>query len=70
MLSKKTSVILFAIIGLCYSFMASAAALSFTDITSAIDVSTAVAAITAIAAIKVGPGFAKWAYGKVIGWFK
>lgn len=44
--------------------------LSFSGITAAVDATTAVAAITAIAAIKVAPGFAKWAYGKVIGWFK
>jgi hypothetical protein len=36
--------------------------MDFTALTAAMD--------TAIAAIKVGPGFLKWGYNKVIGWFR
>lgn len=43
--------------------------MDFSAITTAIDVSTVLAAIAAIAAIKVLPGFARWAYSKVINWF-
>jgi hypothetical protein len=46
------------------------AALDFTPISAAIDVATVVTAITALAALKVSPGFAKWAYNKVISWFR
>jgi hypothetical protein len=46
------------------------AALDFAGVTTAVDVATVVAAITALAALKVAPGFAKWAYNQVVGWFK
>lgn len=46
------------------------AAVDFTDVTAAVDATTVLAAITALAGVKVGPGFAKWAYNKVIAWFK
>lgn len=49
---------------------ASHAALDFTAVTGAIDVTAVVAALTAIAALKIAPGFTKWAYNKVIGWFR
>lgn len=49
---------------------AAAAALDFTALTTAVDVTTVVAAISAIAALKMAPGFARWAYSKVIGWFR
>ncbi len=49
---------------------ADATGLDMTGITGAVDVTTVLAAITALAAIKVGPSFAKWAYNKVIGWFR
>jgi len=44
--------------------------LDFSGITGAVDATTIVAAISAIAAIKVLPGFTKWAFNKVIGWFR
>ncbi len=44
--------------------------MDFSAITTAIDVTTIMAALTAIAALKVLPGFARWGYTKVIGWFR
>lgn len=44
--------------------------MDFSGITAAIDVTTVMAALTAIAALKVLPGFGRWAYNKVIGWFR
>jgi hypothetical protein len=44
--------------------------LDFADVTSAVSVTTIVSAITALAALKIAPGFAKWGFNKVIGWFR
>jgi hypothetical protein len=44
--------------------------IDFSGITSAIGVTEVLAAITAVAAIKIMPGFTKWAYSKLIGWFR
>lgn len=44
--------------------------MDFTALIAAMDVTTLAAALTAVAAVKVGPGFIKWGYNKVIGWFR
>lgn len=49
---------------------AAAEGLDMSGIVSAVDASTILTALAAIAAIKVLPGVAKWAYNKVIGWFR
>ncbi|MBB5190719.1 hypothetical protein HNQ50_001441 [Silvimonas terrae] len=46
-----------------------AGGLDFSGVSGAIDATSVVAAITAVAAIKVLPGFARWGYNKLIGWF-
>lgn len=45
-------------------------ALDFSTLVAAVSATATVAALTSIAAIKIAPGFAKWAYNKVIGWFR
>lgn len=44
--------------------------MDFTALIAAMDTATLAAALTAVAAVKVGPGFLKWGYNKVIGWFR
>ena len=44
--------------------------MDFTAFLGALDATTAIAAIGAVAVIKVGPGFAKWGYGKLISMFR
>ncbi|GEM_PF-4729190 len=46
------------------------AALDFTDVTAAADSGTLVAAIGVLAVVKMAPGFARWGFNKVIGWFR
>ncbi|POZ53302.1 hypothetical protein [Methylovulum psychrotolerans] len=50
--------------------MAVDATLDFSGITGAVSAGTIVTALTAVAAIKILPGFARWGYNKVIGWFR
>lgn len=44
--------------------------MDFTEIVAAVSATAVVAGITSIAAVKILPGFAKWGYNKVIGWFR
>lgn len=52
------------------SSMTFATGLDFTAVTAVVDVTTILAAISALAALKFAPGVAKWAYNKVISWFR
>lgn len=44
--------------------------MDFTALITAMDTTVLAAALTSVAAIKVGPGFLRWGYNKVIGWFR
>jgi hypothetical protein len=67
-LSKIQSSVI-AVGALALAGTADATGLDMSGVTGAVDVSTVITAISALAVIKVGPGFAKWAYNKVIDWF-
>lgn len=44
--------------------------MDFTDVLAALAVTATVSAIGAAAALKILPGFARWSYNKLIGWFR
>lgn len=44
--------------------------MDFSEILAALTVGTITAALGGIAAIKILPGFTRWGFNKVIGWFR